>query len=215
MTRAVLALPPANEGMRIGLLGGSFNPPHPGHAHIARQALIRLQLDAVWLMVSPGNPLKSHDGLARVDERAQALARLVGAPRLIVTDFEQRLGTAYTARTLAFLAARLPGVRFVWIMGADALAGFHRWHRWRDIAGLLPMAVVDRPGWRYAALSSRAAIALGTARLDDRHVPDLADRAAPAWGYVNIPLSPFSSTALRGAPASRDASLVFAGLKSR
>ncbi len=215
MTQSRFALPPAHAGMRIGLLGGSFNPPHPGHAHIAYQALVRLRLNAVWLMVSPGNPLKSHDGLARVDERAQALARLVSSPRLIVTDLEQRLGTAFTAHTLRFVVRCLPGVRFVWIMGADGLAGFHRWHHWRDIAGLLPIAVVDRPGWRYAAMASRAASTLSAARVDEAALPGLADHAAPAWGYLNIPLSPYSSTDLRGAPASRDAVFSFAGLKSR
>lgn len=145
---AVTALPPAYRGMRIGLFGGSFNPPHEGHRLVALQALKRLRLDAVWLLVSPGNPLKDHDELAPLADRVAAARRLMAHPRLRVTGFEAAHGFSYTYETLRFLLAARPGVRFVWIMGADNLTQFHHWERWPAIARMMPMAIYVRPDRR-------------------------------------------------------------------
>ena len=153
----VTALPPAYPGMRIGLFGGSFNPPHEGHRLVALQALKRLDLDAVWLLVSPGNPLKDHADLAPLAERIEATRRIVDHPRIRVTGFEAAHGFTYTYETVRFLTTTHPGVKFVWIMGADNLAQFHRWERWRDIAALLPLAIYVRPGsTRHAPISPAA-----------------------------------------------------------
>jgi nicotinate-nucleotide adenylyltransferase len=191
--------PMALAGERIGLLGGSFNPPHAAHVLISRIAAARLGLDRVWWIVSPGNPLKSSAELAPLAERmttARALVRGSGT-RIVVTDFEAHLPSAYTAATLAYLRRRFPAVRFVWLMGADNLAGFHRWQHWQDIAASLPIAVVDRPHWHLKAAASRAALALATVRLPEARARELADLAPPKWTLLTGPLSPLSSTALR------------------
>ena len=152
-------LPPHAPGLRIGLYGGSFNPPHAGHRHVSLRALKRLNLDRIWWLVTPGNPLKERDGLPGTAERVEAARRLAAHPRIAVTGFEEAIGTRYTVDTLRVVVERCPAVRFVWIMGADNLAGFHRWRGWRDIAQLMPFAVVDRPGWTLSATRSRAALA--------------------------------------------------------
>jgi nicotinate-nucleotide adenylyltransferase len=158
--RTPLALP----GMRIGLMGGSFNPAHEGHLAVAETALKRLGLDRVWWIVSPGNPLKSHAGLAPLADRLAAARRLTGSdPRIEVTGFEAALGSPYTAVTVGFLVRRHPGVRFVWIMGADNLAGLDRWQAWREIARMVPLAVVDRPDWRMKSIASMAVACEGAA----------------------------------------------------
>lgn len=189
--------PPAAAGQRIGLLGGSFNPPHRAHLAISEAALARLGLDQVWWLVSPGNPLKSHDELAPLSERVALCRRLAADPRIKVTALEARLGNAATVVTLSFLARRYRDVRFVWIMGGDNLAGFHRWTRWRQIAGLMPILVADRPEWRLAALASPAAQALARFRLDDRRARLLPLADPPAWVYLTLPLSPESSSKIR------------------
>ena len=144
-------------GQAIGLLGGSFNPPHVAHRLISEIALKRLGLDKVWWMVSPGNPLKKRTDTAPLAERLKLCRAIAKNPHIVVTDFEADLPTPYTASTLAFLKARSPLVRFVWIMGADNLATFDRWQRWREIFTMVPVVVVDRPGWRLKALASKAA----------------------------------------------------------
>ncbi len=130
---------------------GSFNPPHAGHALVCELALKRLGLDRVWLMVSPGNPLKSREGLPSLSERMAAARRLIRDPRVVVTGFEAEIGAVYSFQTVDFLRRACPGVHFVWIMGADNLASFFRWRRWREIARKLPIAVVDRPGATHRA----------------------------------------------------------------
>ncbi len=195
-------LPVAGRGMRIGLLGGSFDPPHRGHVHITREALKRLGLDRVWWLVSPGNPLKAHRP-ARMAARIAEARRLLGAdPRVVVSDIEARLRTRYTADTIACLQALYPGVRFVWLMGADNLAQFHRWERWRDIMARVPVAVLARPGAGLAGLLSPAA------RLAARHRlarPDaLARHPPPAWAYVGLPLDSTSSSAIRAGGGWKD-----------
>lgn len=200
--RTDLRPPPACPGMRIGLLGGSFNPPHAGHAHIARIALKRLQLDALWLLVTPGNPIKSHDDLASLRDRLVLCRALICHPRIKVTGFEAGLGSSYSAETIAFLKLRYAGIRFVWVMGADNLADFHRWQRWQWIMRALPIAVLDRPGYRYLAMSSKAALAFARTRLPEAAAARLAFMKPPAWCYLTIPLSGLSSTEIR---RSRDA----------
>lgn len=195
--RYFVTLPPTAPGMRIGLLGGSFNPAHEGHRHVSLEAMARLDLTQVWWLVSPGNPLKSHAGLAAQDARLAAAAKIAYHPRITVTGLESALGTPFTAETLDFLITRAPNVRFVWLMGADNLASFHRWREWRGIMQTVPVAVFDRPGWRYRALASRAATAFAAARLPEAESRNLAGRQTPAWCFLSIPLSPLSSTALR------------------
>ena len=191
-------LPPFAPGMRIGLLGGSFNPPHKGHTLITRLALTRLGLDRVWWLVTPGNPLKSKDELAALQARVEAARRLVAGRRVAVTDIEAQIGARYTHDTLAWLTRRAPGVRFVWIMGADNLIQFHLWRHWRAIADLTPIAVVDRPGSTLTAMSSRAAVALAPWRAAEGDARRFADLTPPALIFLHGPRSELSSTLLRG-----------------
>ncbi len=189
--------PPVWPGARIGIMGGSFNPPHEGHLIVARTALKRLRLDALWWLVTPGNPLKSHDGLPTAGTRIAAIDAMTDDPRMIATAFEAELGTPYTAATLEFLIERHPMARFVWVMGADNLATFHRWQSWRRITQTVPIAVIDRPGWRHRALASSAARTLAPFRVRERYAGKLPVLKAPAWVFLTNRLSKLSSTALR------------------
>ena len=197
-----LRVPPSAPGMRIALYGGSFNPPHRAHLAVAETALSRLGVDRVWWMVTPGNPLKNHDGLAPLADRVAAARALARDPRIVVTAFEAARHYTYTADTVRFLKARRPGVRFVFLMGADNLSGLHRWERWRSIAGLVPLAFVDRPGATFAPVSARAAITLARFRVPEAEALSLPDRPPPAWVFLHARRDPISSTVLRGA-ASR------------
>lgn len=192
-----LVLPPHAPGMTIGLFGGSFNPPHDAHRLVALAALKRLGLDAIWWLVTPGNPLKTGGGLRPLPERIAAARTLARHPRIHVTGIEAALGTRFTADTIAALKARCPGVRFVWIMGADNLAQFHLWQDWRGIAASLPIAVVDRPGKGLRASAGVAATALARWRVPERKALRLADRRPPAWLFLHGLKSPLSSTAIR------------------
>jgi len=192
-----LRVPPAAPGLRVALYGGSFNPPHRAHLAVARLALARLGVDRVWWMVTPGNPLKVNDGPAPLDQRVAAARALADDPRIVVTAFEAARGFTFTADTVAFLRARRPGVRVVFVMGADNLAGLHRWERWRTIAGLVPIAFVDRPGSTFAPLSSPAASVLARWRLPEHEARRLVDAAPPAWTFLHARRDPISSTALR------------------
>ncbi len=191
--RPPLALP----GQRIGVMGGTFDPPHEGHRIVAETAVKRLRLDQLWWLASPGNPLKLHDGLEPLSKRLAKMRSFARGPRMKLTSFERELGTPYTAATLAFLVRRYPGVHFVWVMGADNLASFNRWQHWRAIAARMPIAVVDRPGWRMPALAGRAAKALAKRRLPESDAAALWRRPPPAWVFLTARLSPLSSTALR------------------
>ncbi len=183
--------------MRIGLYGGSFNPAHDGHRLVSLLALKRLDLDRIWWIVTPGNPLKETGELASLEERvAEARTRSIH-PRIDVTAFEADIGARYTVDTLAFLKRRCPGVDFVWIMGADNLASFHRWRGWREIAAMMPIAVIDRPGWTLKATHSRAAAALTGARIEESEAAALPMLRPPAWTFLHGPRSTASSTALR------------------
>jgi nicotinate-nucleotide adenylyltransferase len=193
----ITALPLAFAGMRVGLFGGSFNPPHQGHRLVALQALKRLGLDAVWLLVSPGNPLKNRDDLAPLGERVRQARQVMAHPRIKVTGFEAARGFTYTYETLRFLKAGQPGVRFVWIMGADNLGQFDRWERWPAIAAMMPIAVYVRPGSLHRAPVSRAAVALRRYRIDEADARRLAALDPPAWVYLHGVTSPLSSSLLR------------------
>ena len=189
-------LPRAGPGLRVGLLGGSFDPAHGGHVAITHAAMRRFGLDRIWWMVSPGNPLKAHGPAPMADRIAQARLML-SDPRVVVTDIEGRLGTRMTADTISALRRIYPGTRFVWLMGSDNLVQFHRWDRWRHIAATVPIGVLARPGTRMAARHSVAARIMAPARLSQSHAATLALRKAPAWVLVNLQMSPQSSTALR------------------
>jgi nicotinate-nucleotide adenylyltransferase len=182
--------------MRVGLLGGSFDPAHSGHAHLTRVALQRFGLDKVIWLVSPGNPLKSR-GPAPLEARIARARAVMRDPRVVVSDFEARIGTAYTAETIDALKAAYPGVLFVWLMGADNLQQFHRWQRWEDILHAVPLGILARPGWRQSGLHSRTARQYRHAHLPGRASRLLADQDTPAWCFVNMPMLPVSSTELR------------------
>lgn len=188
--------PVATPGLRIGLLGGSFDPPHEGHVHITRWALRTLGLDAVWWLVSPGNPLKV-EGPAPVARRVAACRRLVRHPRVTVTDIEAHLGTRYTADTLAHLSARYPGVRLVWLMGSDNLASFHRWERWDWIMAHYPVGVLSRPGRQVLASLSPAGRRFARWRLPQHAARLLTRGPAPRWTLLTGRMSDASSTAIR------------------
>jgi nicotinate-nucleotide adenylyltransferase len=187
--------------MRIGLFGGTFDPPHAAHRAACLLAMRRLQLDRVWWLVTPGNPLKNTRGLAPLQERMAAARTLAHHPRIDVTDLEAELGTPYTYETVSYLVRRGRGVHFVWIMGADNLRSFHRWQRWGGIAGLVPIAVVDRLGPSLYASGSIAAQFLAPYRLPERMATALAVQKPPAWVYLHGLKSPLSSTALRAVRA--------------
>ena len=192
------AKPPlATPGQRIGLLGGSFNPPHAAHLLISEIALKRMALDRIWWLITPGNPLKSGKHLMPLEARVAACRTLATDPRIVVTAFEKDLPSAYTAATLDYLRLRFPQTQFAWIMGADCLAQFHRWQQWRHIFETMPVAVVDRPGWRLKANASSAAQTFAGSRLPESRARSLAGTPAPAWTILTGPLSPLSSTALR------------------
>lgn len=189
-------LPYAPRATSIGLFGGSFDPAHAGHVQVTKHALLRLQLDQVWWLVSPGNPLKRH-GPAPLDIRIEHARRLMQHPRVQITAIEKDICTRYTADTLATIRHLYPARRFVWIMGADNLATFHRWESWRAILDTMPIAVVARPGQKMRALSSVAARSMAKARLPERDAHLLARMAPPAWCFLNIPMLDMSSSQLR------------------
>jgi len=191
-------LPYAEGGQVIGLFGGSFDPPHEGHVHVTREALKRFGLDRVWWLVSPGNPLKAH-GPQPLEARMAASRALLSDPRVAVSDIERHIGTAYTAQTLVALQSARPDLKFVWLMGADNLAQFHRWQDWTEIMEHVPIGVIARPGARISARFSKAARVYAGARIPARDSRKLGHANAPAWCFVNVPMSRSSSTALRAA----------------
>ena len=196
------AIPLHAHGMRIGLLGGSFNPPHVAHRAISLFAIKRLKLDRVWWLVTPGNPLKDHGALHGLDERTEAARRMAYDPRIDVSCLESVIGRRYTVDTITYLRRRASGLRFVWIMGADNLAQFHRWQNWRRIASEVPIAVVDRPPQSFRALAAPAAQALARYRLPENQAGRLADQRAPAWVFLTGMKLTLSSTGLRNPDGS-------------
>ena len=196
-------LPYVRPGQVVGLLGGSFDPPHQGHVHISHEALKRFGLDQLWWLVSPGNPLKAH-GPAPMNQRIACCRAMVSHPRIHITDAEAQLGTRYTAQSLRALQAARPGVRFVWLMGADNLAQFDQWQDWRDIMERVPVAVLARPGQRISARMSKAARIYGAARLRAASSQALGYHGPPVWCFVNVPMVAVSSTRLRAKGAWPD-----------
>jgi nicotinate-nucleotide adenylyltransferase len=196
------AIPLYSNGMRIGLLGGSFNPPHTAHRAISLFAIKRLKLDRVWWLVTPGNPLKDHGTLRDLDARAEAARKMADDPRIDISCLESVIGTRYTVDTISYLRRRASGLRFVWIMGADNLAQFHRWQNWRRIASEVPIAVVDRPPQSFRALAAPAAQALARYRLPENQAGRLAEQHAPAWVFLTGMKLNLSSTGLRNPDGS-------------
>jgi nicotinate-nucleotide adenylyltransferase len=194
---APVRLPRHAKGLRIGLFGGSFNPPHEGHRLASLIALSRLKLDRIWWLVTPGNPLKQNDGLPPLAERMALARQLARHPRIDVTDLETQINTRYTYDTIRWLRQRCPGVDFVWIMGADNLANFHRWQRWRDIASMVAIAVIDRPGSTLKAMQSRGGNWLSRHRLREHEAALLTRFDPPAFAFLHGPRSDLSSTELR------------------
>jgi len=193
----VSILPPHAPGLRIGLFGGTFDPPHEAHRSATLLAMRRLGLDRVWWLVTPGNPLKDTRGLAPLAERIAAARALTHHPRIDVTGIETQINTRYTYDTVRYLVRRCPHVHFVWIMGADNLRSFHRWQNWRSIADLVPIAIIDRMGPSLYASGGTAAQALARYRIPESKARTLAFRKPPAWVYLHGLKSPLSSTALR------------------
>ena len=189
--------------MRIGLFGGTFDPPHLAHLGASLLATKRLKLDRLWWLVTPGNPLKDTRGLRPLAQRMADARALARHPRIDISGLEAVINTRYTYDTLRFLVRVCPGVRFVWVMGADNLRSFYRWQNWRHIATLMPMAVVDRMGSSLYATGGRAAQALARYRLPESTAGTLADRDPPAWVYLHGLKSPLSSTALRALRTKR------------
>lgn len=193
---SISAFPIARPGQIIGLLGGSFDPAHDGHAHITREAMKRFGLGHVWWLVSPGNPLKAQ-GPAPLAVRLLRARSVMQHPRVTITDVEARLRTRYTAQTLAALMDRYPGVRFVWLMGADNLAQFHLWQDWTWIMETVPVGVLARPGDRISARMSPAARLYRQYRISGRASQLLGRATAPAWCFVNVAMTAQSSSAIR------------------
>jgi len=196
-------IPPHYPGQRIGLFGGTFDPPHEAHLVACLLALKRLALDRVWWLVTPGNPLKNTRGLAPLDERVAAARALARHPRIDVTGVEAEIGVRYSYDTIRYLVSHCPGVRFVWVMGADNLRTFHRWQKWRAIAELVPIAVIDRLGPSLYANGSVAAQALVRRRVRESEAASLPNRRPPAWVFLHGLKSPLSSTALRAVRQSQ------------
>ena len=198
-----LVLPPHAPGMRIGLFGGTFDPPHAAHLAACLLAMKRLRLDRVWWLVTPGNPLKDTGGLAAIEHRIAAVRALARHPRIVISGFEAQRRLRYSFDTIVYLRTRCAGVRFVWIMGADNLRGFHRWRRWQDIARLIPLAVVDRLGPSLYASAGVAGCALARWRIPEGDAPSLPGRKPPCWVYLHGLKSALSSTELRAARQSQ------------
>ncbi len=191
------------RGLRVGLLGGSFNPAHDGHRHISLLALELLRLDQLWWLISPQNPLKPEAGMAPVAERLAAAESVARDPRIWVSDIESELETRHTADTVRVLKRRFPDTKFVWIMGADNLVQIPEWENWTAIFATVPVAIFDRPSYSSKALAGKAARRLDRWRVDESEARGLADRTPPAWTFFHTPLHPASATRIRApVPAS-------------
>jgi nicotinate-nucleotide adenylyltransferase len=200
----VTRLPMAAPNMRIGLLGGSFNPPHNAHVEISLATVKRLGLDQIWWLVTPGNPLKDASKLPDLAGRVQAAKELVAKhPRIEVTGFAGEKSSPYTVDLLTELKRRFPTVKFVWLMGADNLADFHRWRAWERIFRLMPIAVLDRPSFRLKARASTAAHRFSGFHVDESDASGLAQLEPPAWTILSHRLSALSSTKLRAKKPKR------------
>lgn len=187
------------DGPITGLLGGSFNPAHGGHARVSRFAIAALRLDELWWLVSPGNPLKPKAGMAPLTARVKSAQAAARRAPIRVTAIEQALGTIYTVDTLRALKRRYPRRRFVWLMGADNLAQFHHWRDWRGVAREMPIAVIARPGYDDRAMASPAMAWLRNYRLSAAGFRNRGDWSAPALIELAFDPDPRSATAIRSA----------------
>jgi nicotinate-nucleotide adenylyltransferase len=194
-------LPRFGDGRRgaIGLYGGSFNPAHRGHRHVALTALARLGLSALWVLVTPQNPLKPRAGMAPLADRLASARTIFRHPRIVVTTIETLLGTRYTADTLAVLRRRFPRARFVFVMGADSFQALHRWDRWQRVMQAVPIAVIPRPGFTFRALKGPAAARFARARVPAFAASSLARRTPPAWVVLHGREDDSSATSIRAA----------------
>lgn len=190
--------PPATRGpgLRVGLLGGSFNPAHEGHRAISVEALRRLRLDRVCWLVSPQNPLKPSDDMASFAERFASARRAARHPRVVVSDLEQRIGTRYTLDTLEALQ-RDRRTQYIWLIGADNLAQLPRWRGWREVMRRVPVAVFDREPYSHRALAGRAARFYRYARRPEHAAASIARARPPAWVFLRFRRHKVSSTAIR------------------
>ena len=188
---------PVYQGQRIGLFGGSFNPAHEGHLAVSNAAMNRLDLDWVWWLISPQNPLKNPSETSDFRQRMKIAQRFTHHPRLKVTGLEHSLATRTTLQTLKVMAPLLKRARFVWIMGADSFSQLHLWNNWQEIPQILPLAVFDRPGWTKKALASPAAFKLRAHRLPFAQASRLAGSRCPAWSFISMPQRHENSTLLR------------------
>ena len=198
----MLKLPPFGKGQRIGLFGGSFNPAHAGHRMVALYALKRLQLDCVWWLVSPQNPLKDTKETGEYSARFAHTKQIAKHPNFKVTNLEKQIHSRNSAQTLGALRQAMTKAHFVWIMGADSFADLDHWHNWTQIVETLPIAVLARPGYSVRALSGQAALRYRKYRVNNDQAGSLAKRRAPAWVFISMPLRPESSTAIRQAVKS-------------
>lgn len=199
--RDFLKIPAAVDGAKIGLFGGSFNPPHEGHINLCNLALKRLKLDQIWWMVTPGNPLKNVSNLPSLEHRISLCREIIKQPAIKVTAFEAAYKIRYSADTINLLKLLRPRQNFVWLIGADNLAQFHEWQDWRKIASTMPIAVIDRPGSTLSYLSARAAIALSRYRVDEEDASLISTMKPPVWTFIHGPRNPLSSTFLRAKTA--------------
>lgn len=190
--------PVATPGMRVGLLGGSFDPAHEGHLRLTREALKRFGLNQVWWLVTPGNPLKAHQP-GPMSERIAYAQGMIHDPRILVTGIEVRLQTRQTIDTISALQKIYPQVCFTWLMGSDNMVQFNKWDRWQEVAARVPIGILARPGSRLAARTSQAARILAAYRIPNDRAKLLGSATAPAWVQVNMPMSNASSTTIRTA----------------
>lgn len=182
------------DGLSVGLLGGSFNPAHDGHKHIAHEALKRLGLDAVWLLVSPANPLKNEQDLSAYTKRYQSAQAIADHAQIMPTDIEAQMGSRYTLDSLLGLFKAFPKTHFIWLMGADNMQQFSSWYQWQMIADNVPIAVFDRPSYSMGALTSDLARRYANFRVAPKY---LAHCQAPAWSFVTTKRHPASATHIR------------------
>ncbi len=187
----------ATNGRKIGLFGGSFNPAHEGHLEISLSALDRLNLDVIWWLVSPGNPLKDPSDMEPFEARMNSAQQIASDPLILVSDLEKKIGTKYTIDTLKIIKKTYPDDQFVWIMGADNLEQFDQWKDWETIANTVPFAIFNRPSYSSASLKSNAARVLGTFQIEEKDAGKLYSLTPPAWVYCTGNENPASSTEFR------------------
>ena len=186
-----------SPNQKIGILGGSFNPAHEGHLSISKIALQRLNLDAVWWIISPRNPLKKYDILYDFEERVSSAEKVIDTNHISISKLEKNAQIKYTIGTVEYLNTRYVGTKFVWIMGADNLKDFHRWREWDKLALTVPIAIIDRPSSSLDVTSSLFANKYRKYRVDEADAQNLADKKRPAWVFLHSKLNDQSSSQLR------------------